>query len=288
MQIRSRDFRISFAPIDLNPSFPMGGGGIYVQADRPITCLHIHDCLELGYCFSGSGVFFVAEKVLPYEAGDVVFINNTEVHLASSAPGTKSNWSWIFLDPVSLLGPSGEGQSDPTPLAGPAFSNILSGKSHPAIAVIVRKMLEELEGQQSGRESLLKALTLELMIRVHRIAPPRQASPEPRDYQRLAPALHWLNKHYASPLKVGELARSCGLSEPHFRRLFTRTMGRSPRTYWNNLRLEMASLLLRSTRQSVLEISSLVGFETLSSFNRLFLSRFEQSPRAWRQASISS
>jgi AraC-like DNA-binding protein len=268
----------------LKAAFPIQGGEPNVQTDRSITFLHIHDCLELGYCHTGSGVFIVGEKVIPYEAGDVSFINYTEVHLASSAPGTHSDWSWIYLDPMQLVSPPGEEASrfDVTPLAGPDFNNILSGKSHPAIGRVVLRMIEELQGRQPGRESALRALTWELMILIHRTGPPAQKCTQPHDYERLAPALQMITSNYASSLRVGELARCCGLSEPHFRRLFTRTIGRSPRTYWNDLRLRMAASLLRSTGRSVLEISSDVGFETLSSFNRLFRTRFGKPPRSWR------
>jgi len=268
----------------------MEGGEPYVQTDRPITFLHVHDCLELGYCYSGSGVFIVGEKVIPYETGDVSFINHTEVHLASSAPGTHSDWCWVYLDPVRLASPPGEdgSQFDPTGLAGPGFNNILSGKSHPAIGRVVLRMIEELRGKPPGWESALRALTWELMILVQRVAPPLQKSIQPCDYERLAPALQMLTSGYAGPLRVGELARCCGLSEPHFRRLFNRTIGRSPRTYWNDLRLRMAASLLRSTGRSVLEISSTVGFETLSSFNRLFRARYGKSPRALRSSMAES
>src|SRR5687768_4151735 len=99
MQKRSSGLEIVFAPIPLDPELPITGGLPFVQADNPITLLHYHDCLELGYCFSGSGIFMVGEKVLPFGAGDVAFINHTEVHLAQSAPGTHSEWTWIYLDP---------------------------------------------------------------------------------------------------------------------------------------------------------------------------------------------
>lgn len=268
----------------LEPTLPIHGGAPFVQSDSPITFLHVHDCLELGYCFSGSGVFVVGEKVLPYQSGDVSFINHTEVHLARSAPGTQSDWTWVYLDPVRLVGhPNADlSRLDPTPLAGPAFFNIVSGQSQPAIARVILRMIEELRTEQPGKDSSLRALTWELMILMHRISPPSQDAPPRHDYERLAPALQILTSSYASPLKVGELARTCGLSEPHFRRLFTRTIGRSPRSYWNDLRLRMAASLLRSTGRSVLEISHDVGFETLSSFNRLFRTRFGKSPRCWR------
>jgi len=284
VQIRSQNVEIQVAPAPLPPALPIGASEPHVQTDDPITFLHVHDCLELGYCFSGSGIFVVGEKVLTYQAGDMSFINSAEVHLAASAPGTQSNWRWIYLDPIRLIGhlEADVSRIDPAPLAGPAFNNILSPESHPEIGRILLRMISELDEKQAGVESSLRALTWELMILMRRIAPPLQDSRPRCDYERLAPALQMLTSGYANPLKIGDLARKCNLSEPHFRRLFVRTIGRSPHDYWNDLRLRMAASLLRSTGRSVLEISQDVGFETLSSFNRLFRTRFGDSPRNWR------
>ncbi len=111
--------------------------------------------------------------------------------------------------------------------------------------------------------------------------------PPRHDYDRLAPALQALALGYTQSLRVGELARRCGLSEPHFRRLFTATLGRSPQTYWLDLRLQMAASLLRTSSRSVLEVSLAVGFETLSSFNRLFRRHFDCNPLAWRKQGVN-
>ena len=286
MQKRSRRLEIKFEPIPLDPALPICGGDPYFQSDNPITFLHVHDCLELGYCFSGDGVFFVGEKVLPFRAGDMVFINHTEVHLARSAPGTGSEWSWVYCDPIRLVGHRCDNVSDldPSPFAGPDFLNVLCPTTHSAHGRIVQRMVEELRARTQGRDSVLRALTWELMMLMQRAGRPKMGnSAKARlEYTRLAPALQMLATDYALPLRSPDVARRCGLSEPHFRRLFLRTIGRSPRSYWNNLRLNMAASLLRGTTRSVLEISQDVGFETLSSFNRLFLSHFGASPRAWR------
>ena len=246
----------------------------------------MHDCLELGYCFSGSGVFFVGEKVLPFRAGDMVFINHTEMHLARSAPGSESEWSWVYCDPIRLVGHRGDNVSDldATPFKGPTFHNVLSASTHPTQARIILRLIEELRADARGKTSAIRALVLELMTLMHRMKrtenPPGATARQ--EYNRLAPALQKLARDYAQPLRTADLARCCGLSEVHFRRLFLRTFGRSPRAYWNNLRLHMAASLLRGGGRSVLEISLDVGFATLSSFNRLFRSQFGVSPRAWR------
>jgi len=286
MQKRSSCLVIKYAPINLDPALPICGGEPFSQSDNPITFLHVHDCLELGYCFSGNGVFFVGEKVMPFRAGDMVFINHSEAHLARSAPGTASEWSWIYCDPMRLVGHRADNLSDldPAPFAGPDFLNVLSPATHPGHGRIVQRMIEELRTKAPGTDSVLRALAWELMTLMQRTVRPGQEGFEKsrREYHRLAPALQMLARDYAKPLRSPDLARRCGLSEAHFRRIFLRTIGRSPRSYWNNLRLNMAASLLRGTSRSVLEISQDVGFESLSSFNRLFLSHFGVPPRAWR------
>ena len=288
MQKRSNPWKIVYAPVALEPGLAIAGGKADIQTDRPITYLHVHDCLEVGYCFSGSGVFVIGEKVLPFAAGDVSFINHTEVHLARSAPGTQSEWTWIYLDPLRLAGQGGAalGRIDPTPCAGADFENILSARGHPAINRAVSRMIEELRVRQPGSEDALRALAWELMVLVRRLAPARRgkgSAPSRREYDRLGPALQMFSREYASPLRMKELAARCSLSEPHFRRLFKQTMGRPPRTYWNDLRLRMAASLLRGSSRSVLQISQDVGYETLSSFNRLFRAHFGVAPREWRR-----
>ena len=286
MQFRSSNFAIQVATSPLPPELPIVVLAPLVLMDSPITYLHVHDCLELGYCLSGSGIFVIGEKVLPFKAGDVSFICSSEVHLAASAPGTSSEWVWIYLDPIRLIGHLEPNMSriDPARLSGPEFNNILDQKSHPAVGPIVRRIIPEMQEKLEGMESSLRALTWELMILMNRFAPHAQDNIKRYDYERLAPALQMLANNYTAPLRISDLARKCSLSEQHFRRLFGRVIKRSPRDYRNDLRLRMAASLLRSTGRSVLEISQDVGFESLSSFNRLFRNQFGTSPRDWRTA----
>jgi transcriptional regulator GlxA family with amidase domain len=176
---------------------------------------------------------------------------------------------------------------DPAPLAGKDFQNVVSAATHPDAGRVLLRIVEEWRDRRPGAELVLRGLIWELMVLVRRGLPARRRSAARTggaEYERLAPALQILTRRYASQLEIGGLARSCALSEPHFRRLFKQTLGKSPRAYWNDLRLRMAASLLRGTRRSVLEISQSVGFETLSSFDRLFKTCFGKSPRAWRLA----
>lgn len=75
-----------------------------------------------------------------------------------------------------------------------------------------------------------------------------------------------------------------GFSYPHLCRVFTNTYGVSPLTYYNNVRMERARLLLRDTLYPVNEIAIKTGFSSPAYFTRLFTRYAGKSPRAYRNA----
>ncbi|MBC8011869.1 MAG: helix-turn-helix domain-containing protein, partial [Burkholderiales bacterium] len=269
--------------IALEREFPIEVWPDYHKDDAPIRTLHVHDCLEIGYCHEGSGLWVIGEKLFNHQAGDVTFINHTEVHFAQSAAGTESVWTWILLDPVRLVPTAAMELMDPTPLAGVDFRNLFSEREHPALVAAVRRLIAEHREKGEHWREAVRALVSEIMILVRRTAAGKAEASPRSEYDRLAPALQMMARDYGEALHVDALARRCGLSEPHFRRLFVATMGRAPIDYLNNLRLHMAAALLRTSSRSVLEVSLAAGFGTMSSFNRLFRRKFERSPREWRK-----
>ena len=283
-------YELQFVPIRFRDDFPVGGAeSVDRQEDRPITYLHLHDVLEIGYCHSGSGVFVVEDKVLPFERGDVSIINDKELHLAQSTEGTVSEWTWMMLDPVRLLGAHvGETAGLSTaPLCGPDFRNIVSRAEHPEIGSLVREILTEMRDKKPGYRSSVRGIVWSLMMRLHRL--PGRMTGQPADtkrseMERIAPALQMLTTRYMEPIRVDEMAEACHMSLTHFRRVFRLAVGKSPVQYLNHLRIQMASSLLASTDRPILEISLDVGFVTLSSFNRGFKAQKGMSPREWRRA----
>jgi AraC-like DNA-binding protein len=86
----------------------------------------------------------------------------------------------------------------------------------------------------------------------------------------------------ASALTVQHLARQCQLSVSHFRHLFTRHYGCSPRTYLRRARLQKAKELMVSTAMTLTEIADRLGFETVHSLSRAFRDEVGLSPSEFR------
>lgn len=100
----------------------------------------------------------------------------------------------------------------------------------------------------------------------------------------------YLMERLASPellhnpdLTIGMLARCLSTNETYLSRYFNRQLGISFPEYVNSSRLDEAEVLLVETNDSIVAISELVGFQTLSTFYQAFGARHQMPPSQWRK-----
>lgn len=91
-----------------------------------------------------------------------------------------------------------------------------------------------------------------------------------------------VDREYARPLDVDELAATAGVSKYHFLRCFAATYGRTPALYLAERRIERSQDLLRSTNITVTEACLLVGYTSLGSFSRKFTELVGMTPSAYQ------
>ncbi len=84
---------------------------------------------------------------------------------------------------------------------------------------------------------------------------------------------HWARQHLDRPLALGDAARSLGVSERTLQRAVRRTLGTSPVRFVQDLRVEHASHLLRTTDLSLEAIAGRVGYEHANTLRILLRER---------------
>lgn len=274
-----------FAPIRLPSDFPVSEVDVNVRGEVPDVPPHIHDCLELGFCYSGEGLFLVEDKILPFRAGNAVLINNREVHVMMSSPGGKARWTFLNLDPAALL--SGyvnerEERLETASFCGEAFPNVMDDTRFPGVVPLIQAILEARQHELPGFSSEIRALVWLLLVRLHQVWAGENPSAMRTDSTRLMPALHYMARRIDRPLEIPRLAQLCSTSESNFRKLFHRAFGCAPKAYLGRMRLKSAAVMLETGSLPVLEIAMRCGFRSLSNFNRQFLACYGVSPSAFR------
>ncbi|MGV8911703.1 MAG: helix-turn-helix transcriptional regulator [Rhodoglobus sp.] len=100
--------------------------------------------------------------------------------------------------------------------------------------------------------------------------------------RRLLRARDAMDRDYAAPLNVRDLAALAYVSEANFIRSFKAVFGETPHRYLQRRRIERAMYLLRTTETSVTDVCVAVGFSSLGSFSSAFTTVVGESPSQFR------
>ena len=268
--------------------FPFNIYPCTIPQDFPSVGLHWHKSMELVYVKKGRGQVQAGMRWMDAAEGDIFILPPGMLHALRGVPGWAMEYENIIFDPEFL----GSGAADIcaqrylVPLAAGRLPLPLCLRAeqpdYPPAAACLREA-ETLCGQrESGYELGVKAAMLRFLFLLHRIRP-EQAAEEHRDTERLKAVLQRVEREYAQPLTVGEMAQSCGCSASHFMRWFKQMTGDSFIRYLNERRLAAAAERLRQGDDTILSVAEAVGFETLSNFNQQFKKRYGVTPREYRR-----
>jgi AraC-like DNA-binding protein/ligand-binding sensor protein len=102
----------------------------------------------------------------------------------------------------------------------------------------------------------------------------------------IAKARKYIHEHLDEPLPLGQVARQAGLSESHFCRLFKDSAGLTLTDYVNRCRIDWAKRELLKPEARISEIAFLIGYQSLSQFNRSFVRIVGSSPTQYRRGRL--
>ena len=261
------------------------------MADAP----HIHNCMEIGFCVSGSGSVRLCEKLYPFSPGSIIVAPKGVCHSQEYASGQMIYWRYLVINDDYLLRHLPERYRH----AITAFWDSIreSGlflDSSPLSGIdSVFQLMFDLRRQGSTESSAELELCLLLLLQLiarHAESAPLRAVGEIIDAQQRQPieaALAYVYEHYKEDIPISELARSCSMSESYFRKQFLRIMGQSPLEYVNAYRIHRSMILLRTTSDSIQSIAVRSGFSSIAAFNRNFRQHAGVSPSQWRRSRIT-
>lgn len=139
-----------------------------------------------------------------------------------------------------------------------------------------------------GTRSMLSHFTVNMMVEIlqntaQQLA--RMMNQSARKEASMTDILDSIEQQIGSPsLSLQVIADEAGISAPAFSRMFKEKTGRNFKEYVDGLRIARAKRLLTETSLSVDQIALEVGYETTTSFYRLFKKYIGIAPGEYRQA----
>lgn len=255
---------------------------------------HYHDFSELVIVTSGTGLHWVEGFEFQVAAGDVFLIQGEQQHFFKTLNDlTLYN---VMFQPDRLPLPMKELKKIPGFTAvfvlEPAYrrkhnfgSRLHLDRSALARAQqILHQMSRELELLDTGFEISLLGDLIQLLVFLSRQYTKAPQTEQGQAILRIAEVIGALEKEFASPWKLSDLADLAGMSEGYLHRVFKEATGHSPIDYLIQLRMQRAMELLSGTTLPVTEIAFEVGFNDSNYFTRQFKKIVGISPSKYRRS----
>jgi AraC-like DNA-binding protein len=248
---------------------------------------------------------------IPLQAGDVVIIPHGDAHTVSNGSPSKLIDSAAELGKflggdlrTMRLGGGGatttfvcgyfgcERHADALFLAGlPQMIkiNMRGDATGQWLENSIRYLVAEADRGRAGQNVLLSKMAEALFIQTLRIymerLPPEQTGwlAGARD-PIVGGCLAVMHQQPFRRWRLTDLAKEAGASKSVVAERFAQLLGEGPLTYLARWRLQLAARLLQTTRKTIVQVASEVGYESEAAFNRAFKREFGLPPAKYRKS----
>ncbi|WP_367567317.1 AraC family transcriptional regulator [Lacrimispora sp.] len=251
---------------------------------------HFHDTYELYFLLEGERYYFIEKETYHVKAGDVVLINRQQVHKTSQA-GSKSHDRILLQLSGRVLEPWLKSAGIPS--LEKVFEDYygvsrLSKQEWEEMKGLLFGIAEELKHKRECYEVMVRLKLSQILLIISRSRkrdvmkemPSRVQTPK---HGRVHDVAEYLTFHCETEETLEELAERFFISKSYLSKIFREVTGLSVNEYRNLARMRKAQKLLKNSRYSITEISGLLGFESVTYFERVFKKHCAATPLKYRK-----
>lgn len=248
---------------------------------------HWHDAMEIIYCKSGYYVMAAEGKTWELHKGDLLLMPGGITH---SLDLHEDCHGFVYLISLEFLEHMPSAAAILPFISHPVYFQKSSSAPYQTIAALLEQMKNEYFSGNDLRELMIYSHMLVLLTEISRsylIKPQKLIHikvDKQKEYQKkFNEILTYINEHFSEDLTLEIIAKQFGFSKYYFSRLFSHYSSYHFCDYLTNRRIKAAEVLLGKSTMSITEIANHVGFNSLSTFSRVFKHKNCNSPSDYRR-----
>lgn len=248
---------------------------------------HNHIFYEVFFFLSGDVTYIIEGKSYRIKPGDIILINNRELHKTIVEPGKTYERYVLWLDP-DFIRTLGEETDLTVCFERSAESNYNILRPRMEFYIMIKKILACLESSVFndgyGSRILQKSYITELLVYLNRAFLDSRDEDIELDVvynDKVSSVIRYINDNLKEELSLETLAFKFYTSKYHLLREFKKHTGYTIHQYIHKKRLIMARMLLKEGLK-VTEVYLKCGFGDYSNFIRAFKKEYGQSPKHYR------
>lgn len=255
-----------------------------------MTMKHFHDTYELYFLLSGERYYFIEKETYYVKTGDVVLVNRQQVHKTSQAGNGSHDRILLQLNGRYLESwLNHAGVTSLEKLFGDYYGVArLSEKEWEEMKSLLLSIRDEIKGRRERYEVMVRLMISRILLMVYRSRKKNLLKDMPITVQtskhgKVHEVAEYLTLHCETPESLEELAERFFISKSYLSRIFREVTGFSVNEYRNLARVRKARELLLNSEYSVTEISEVLGFESVTYFERVFKKHTDATPLKYRK-----
>ncbi len=260
---------------------------VTTNAPRSMNKYHFHNTYELYYLFSGERYYFIKDKMYHVMPGDLVFINEYDIHCTTNVENRGYDRAVIdfrkefledFLNCIENIN-----------LFECFKKEIhiihLENQERVLFENLLNLIIKEYKQKNIGYEDYLKSMLLQILFLINRHSQHETNSPLQfaEKHNTISDIVGYINNHFDEDITLDLIAEKFFISPHYFSRNFKKSTGFNFVEYLNNVRVKEAQRLLFKTDLTVAEIGRITGFKSTTHFGRVFKNISGVSPLKYRK-----
>ncbi len=234
---------------------------------------HLHYSVELALVKSGRTRVTIDSKIYEVEGGDVIIVFPNQVHGFDTVEREK----YILL----IVNPDIISEFAPMLISGVPISNVIKGGAQDVeLSMLAEKISQAYYGEEQYREQVLRGYLLAFFGKLLQKLEIRTV--ESKESNVLGVILNYCINNSDRPLSLDVLEHDLHISKYYISHTISSKLHMGFNDYINSIRISNACKYLLKTDRSMTEISDLVGFNTMRTFNRAFQKRMGVTPTQYR------
>ncbi len=254
--------------------------------------LHWHNAVELVYNELGLCRLNVSGSEASLSKGDLLLIPAGEIHEIIECSKNGKQY-YIQFNIASLDGFGGINHIKPFMGKLLKISRDEAPEFQSSLEKYVLELIDEYEKKDYAYALSLNARIFDIIVVIARNLALKNDcdstshKPKKRTAMRqINKAFEYIQKNYPSNITLKDVSSAVGFSEYYFSRLFKEYTGMTFLSFLNSYRAKQAEKLLRQSEKPILDIALESGFNSLTTFNRIFKKYKGCSPTFYRKACL--
>lgn len=257
------------------------------QLEHEMPESHFHSSYEMYYLLEGERQFFLKDRTMMIQNGDLILIRPNVLHKTANAQHSEHEKIILNFKEEFLTSFKDDFFEKLHPLLKKDYLVIRFSLQHKMLLEeMLLQIVKEAQEKNAAYEVYIQTLISQLLIvtsryvEEHKVEPMNYLNPM---HERISDVVRYTNSNYKKNLSLQYVADEFYISPYYLSHAFKEVTGFGFVEYVNSVRIKEAKKLLEETKLKVYMIAEKVGYGSITHFGRVFKEITGHAPLYYRK-----